>query len=211
MLYEMEQEEGGVIKFTPRLESRILRAIFVQNMVGENGIYYSTPQWINSAAALHFRADNVTYGQKFRVSLRRLVTYGNMGNWKWLRVWNGQPGNPHNWYIGQPYEEWVIHYTEPLPVNPSTRITLTSYPFPSAGIWRKEVFEWQAPSACGIADGKLKITIDDTWVAQFEYRQMDSPEFPGVPNYICIQDDPSNFSPPAGSEVRYKDVIVELL
>jgi hypothetical protein len=186
-----------------------IQPLLVQNMVFDNGVWKSVaPAWLGDIACLQYSIKDVDYGQMFTVRFMRRSNYPWKNNIKVFRVWKEDAaGNivKPNWYAGLQVDGETLIYTENLPAVTNKTRFYFDYPAPT-GMWREEIWQWKANSALGAADGWIKITIDGKVVLNALNWQTDDSNFPGVPNHICIQDDPSNFVMPADAFVEIKDI-----
>jgi len=201
-------EDTMVLKPVPQPEPPpSLAPTSVQNMTLKDGIWESLPGWEKTIAALHFQLPRLGYGQKFKLSFSRRQKYPWIGtlNMKVLRVWNNEVGSYPNWYARRQTDGGTLLYTEKLsPVTGVSRFYF-KYPPPS-DTWRKEIWEWTANSALGVADGKIRIAIDGVTILDKNTWKTDDASNPGVPNLVCIEDDVSNSALPSDSRVSYKDI-----
>lgn len=202
-------EAPVVVPPPPPPTTEILTPTLVQNMILEEGIWKSQPGWQSDIAALHFYKPEIKYGSIVTVTFQRKSSYPWPGNIKVFRVWKDKPGNYPNWYVGHPANSSDLFYVEKLaPVTGVNRFYLTLPP--CDGQWHNETWIWKVNSNVEARDGELRIVRDGNPILSKVGVQFDDALYPGVANYIVIQDDPSSQTFPADAYTWVKDINISV-
>jgi hypothetical protein len=176
----------------------------IENMVWDSaqGAYVSQDIWRSTCAALHFTRADIKYGSIVKVTFQRRANYTLRHNMKIFRVWLGQYPN---WYYATTADNSMTVYTEKLAQITGLTQFYSALPV-FDGRWQLEEYLWKAPTGPELNDGWIKITIDGKVLVNRTGWKCDDATYKGIPNRICIQDDPSGFTVPEGSTTAYKDI-----
>lgn len=178
----------------------------VQNM------YEATPgEWRTRAdfpalgvATWQLDLGDIPHGTTVRVALKRKtnIVYGSKYNHKPLRVWpKRQIGGYPNLVAGTQVDgSMVVFYHEKLAGIKGVDKFYVKWPAPT-GDWVEEVWMWRSGSAVGKADGMAFLSVGGKVLVDAKGYQTDNSTYPGVANYLCIQD---VCSPQAGNVNRQK-------
>jgi hypothetical protein len=145
---------------------------------------------------------NLGYGAKYYLNYARRVTYteganGTNANWKWQRWWENEGAQPDH-YVGTqgPVNETVqqegngtVIYLNGTWIHPADR----------GQTWTKEEYRWNLNSAQNVADGGFKIWMWDNNISCPTWKSDAAGTAGGTPDYMFIEDDPSQFTPAAGN------------
>ncbi len=182
----------------------------IQNMYEQTpGLWMSKDAWRSDVAALQFKLGTLRPGSKITAQFARKAQYPLDGsfNVKILRCSPDPVISYPNWYLGTQNDGSFIFNTEKVEGLKGIVKFYCHYP-PHTGDWRQELWQVRYASAPGKADGAIKVTIGNGIILDVASWQSNTPDLAAIGNILCIQDDVSNSTLPAGCFTSYKDIAI---